>query len=83
ISVQLIQKDALLYYEIRNPYLREDPESDQEEKNQKLHGYGLKNVRRCIDKYKGTMNIDANGTQFTVSIHINIPAESKSALPVS
>ena len=21
------------------------------------HGYGLKNVRRCIDKYNGTMNI--------------------------
>jgi sensor histidine kinase regulating citrate/malate metabolism len=83
ISIQLIQKGALLYYEIKNPYKKQDPESDEEEKNPKLHGYGLKNVRRCIDRYKGTMNIHSSDTHFVVSIHMNIPAEQLSAQLVS
>lgn len=83
ISIQLIQKGALLYYEIKNPYKKRDPEAEEEERNPKLHGYGLKNVRRCIDKYKGTMNICSSDTHFCVSIHINIPAEQLSAQLVS
>ncbi len=73
ISIQLIQKGALLYYEIKNPYGEHARESEQDEKNTDIHGYGLKNVARCIDKYKGKMNIDIDQTHFTVSIHINIP----------
>jgi sensor histidine kinase regulating citrate/malate metabolism len=83
ISIQLIQKGALLYYEIKNPYKKQDPETDEEEKNPKLHGYGLKNVRRCIDRYKGTMNIHSGDTHFVVSIHMNIPAAQLSAQLVS
>jgi hypothetical protein len=82
ISIQLIQKGALLYYEIRNPYKKQDPESEQEERSSKLHGYGLKNIRRCIDKYKGTMSVEANDTSFIVSVHINIPTwDSPSRIP--
>ena len=80
ISIQLIQKGALLYYEIKNPYQKQDSEKEQEEKDSKLHGYGLKNIRRCIDKYKGTMNVCSSDTHFVVSIHINIPAEQNAQL---
>lgn len=82
ISIQLIQKAVLLYYKISNPYRKRDSRFEREEKDAKLHGYGLKNVRRCIDKYNGTMNITAGGTHFTVSIHINIPLENGSAQTV-
>lgn len=83
ISMQLIQKGAILYYEIKNPYMKTDPELETEEKNPKLHGYGLKNVKRCIDKYKGTMTIYSCDKYFVVSIHMNLPIGSNSGQMVS
>jgi sensor histidine kinase regulating citrate/malate metabolism len=83
ISLQLLQKGAMLYYEIKNPIKKQDPEAETEEKNPKLRGYGLRNVKRCIDKYKGTMNIYSGDTYFAVSIHMNIPTEKNGAELVS
>ena len=80
ISIQLIQKGSMLFYEIRNIFDRDKP---AQKKDQKLHGLGLKNVRRCIDKYKGTMNIENAGLEFAVSIHMNIPVEPDSMQLVS
>lgn len=72
ISVAIIEKNQMLFYEIVNPY---DPKAPVVKKDRKMHGFGLKNVKRCIDKYKGSMTIDSEGTEFRVSIHINIPAQ--------
>jgi sensor histidine kinase YesM len=83
ISIQLIQKGALLYYEIKNPYKKRDDETELEDNGRKLHGYGLKNVKRCIDKYNGTMSIYSCETHFVVSIHMNIPAGQTAAQLVS
>lgn len=80
ITVQLIQKGSILFYEIKNRY-KSDVEADV--KDSKLHGFGLKNVKRCIDKYLGTMNVYANEPYFVVSIHINIPLEERVAQLVS
>jgi len=73
ISITIIEKNQMLFYEIVNPY---DPKAPVVKKDRKMHGYGLKNVKRCIDKYKGSMTIDSEGTEFRVSIHINIPAQA-------
>ncbi len=34
----------------------------------KLHGYGLKNVKRVVEKYEGVMSIQADNERFIVSI---------------
>lgn len=79
ISCQMVQKNRILFYEIKNPFVKEDtPKADQ-----KLHGFGLKNVKRSIDKYKGTMIIDSAGDEFKVTVHINIPVESAKVQLVS
>lgn len=78
IAIQLIQKDAILFYEISNPY---DKNMKVEKDDPKLHGFGLRNVKRCIDKYNGTMTIDTGGSEFVVSIHMNIP-DDESAMPL-
>jgi two-component system sensor histidine kinase AgrC len=80
ISLQLIEKNAILFYEITNPFAAENAAG---KKDSKRHGFGLKNVRRCVDKYKGTMNIDTAGAVFRVSIHMNIPPENASVQLVS
>ncbi len=72
IEVSLIEKNMLLFYEITNSF---DPAAPIVKDNPKRHGFGLKNVKRCIDKYRGNMAIEAGGTEYKVSIHINIPVE--------
>ncbi|SHI22228.1 GHKL domain-containing protein [Sporobacter termitidis DSM 10068] len=77
ITVQLIEKNSILFYEITNPY---DPRLPAEKKDPKRHGFGLKNVKRCLDKYKGTMYTESDGAMYRVSININIPGEHSGPL---
>lgn len=69
ITICIIQKESFLYYEIENPFNEEDSAA---KKTKKVQGYGLKNVKRCVDKYKGEMMIDKSNGKFRVSIHLNI-----------
>jgi sensor histidine kinase regulating citrate/malate metabolism len=80
ITIQLIEKGAMLFYEITNPY---DPGASSPKKNQKQHGFGLKNVRRCVDKYRGAMSLSPERGEFKVSVHLNIPTEADGALLAS
>ncbi len=73
ITIQLIQKGSILFYEIRNPFERLISTPSE---NPKLHGFGLKNVKRCVDKYKGSMTAESEDAKYIVSIHMNIPLES-------
>lgn len=73
ISVQLIQKNNILFYEIKNPYAQI---TAPVKKDRKMHGFGLRNVKRCIEKYKGSFIIDSVDSEFKVSIHINIPSQA-------
>lgn len=48
IEIVLKQQNRMLYYEIRNPLPSVKPK-----KLGSVHGYGLKNVGQCIEKYGG------------------------------
>lgn len=80
ISFQLIQKNNILFYEIKNPYEQKPAHAKED---QKMHGFGLKNVKRCIEKYKGSIIIDTVNAEYKVSIHINIPCHTSSAQLIS
>ena len=80
ITIQLIEKGAMLFYEIANPYETGAPVP---KKDRKRHGFGLKNVRRCVDKYKGTIRLSPEGGEFIVSVQLNIPSEDHDALLAS
>jgi two-component system sensor histidine kinase AgrC len=75
ISIQLVQKESILFFEMKNPY---EVSAPAEKKDRKIHGYGLKNVKRCVDKYKGIMQNGPKDGIYVVSIHINVPAAALS-----
>ena len=41
--------------------------------NKSLHGFGLRNVKRVLDKYGGTMAITAEGGVFTLNMLLPLP----------
>ena len=67
ISLKLKTHNSILFYEISNPY----DESRVQEAKSSCHGYGLKNVQRCIEKYDGKMAISKTGGIFQVEIYLN------------
>ena len=67
VSLSLFQKNHLLLYEIKNPY-----NPNAELKQGRLHGYGLKNVKSCLERDKGEMFISKDNNIFTVSIQLNL-----------
>lgn len=67
IYLSLIQKNHILFYEIKNPY-----KIDQEQKKGKIHGYGLKNVRACVEHGNGKMSVSQNDGMYIVSISLNL-----------
>lgn len=67
VELLLRQSNHLLYYELKNPYLPGEPE-----KKPGVHGYGLRNVRACVEKNRGSLDISAEGGQFTVSVQLNV-----------
>jgi hypothetical protein len=66
INVTLIQQNQMLFYEITNPYLQ-----ISHKKVGNIRGYGLKNVKRCVDKYHGSMEYGTKNEQYIVSIRLN------------
>jgi sensor histidine kinase YesM len=68
ISLRLIQKNDLLFFEIANPV----PPTAVPKKKNAVQGYGLKNVRRCVDKYKGNLTIDSSGGMYKVTALIGV-----------
>ena len=67
IHIILHQHNQLLYYEASNPCAQQ-----QKTKQGSIHGYGLKNVKQCVEKNGGTMEtVIENGT-YTVKIILNV-----------
>jgi sensor histidine kinase YesM len=66
IYVTLIQRNDMLFYEIKNPCM-EIPHK----KAGRHHGYGLKNIKSCIQKYGGVMENNVNDGYYCVSIRLN------------
>lgn len=65
INVSLAQKNSMLFYEIVNPC-----SPVPHKKAGSVHGYGLINVRRCVDKYGGSMANEIVDGQYRVSIRL-------------
>lgn len=69
INIRMWQEGQQFSYEIKNLYDKwHTPKTEK-----KIHGFGLKNVTRCVDKYKGTMIVDASDQEYTVTVQIQCP----------
>jgi len=71
VHIKLKMINNILFYQIQNAF---NPQISKREKN-KYHGYGLKSVKRCIDKYDGDMSISKDNGIFTLSARMNFNRE--------
>lgn len=67
ISIKLKTHNNILFYEIENPF----NEGHLQRHRGKGHGYGLRNVQRCVEKYNGVMNIKKDDGIFRLTAHLN------------
>lgn len=68
IHLQMRTFHDMLFYKIENPYV----EDYQKRNKGKNHGFGLQNVKRCVEKYNGDMLIEKDNRLFKLSLHLNI-----------
>lgn len=67
ISLKLGTHNNILYYEIANPFR----EAHAHRVRNRYHGYGLKNVQWCVEKYKGNMTVSKENGVFKVTAYLN------------
>lgn len=67
ISLKLKLHNNLLFFEMENPF----KEGYFRRVRNSYHGYGLKNVERCVGKYNGKMDISKDNGIFRISAHLN------------
>lgn len=67
INIMLRKNNDMLFYGIDNPYVSSTPK-----KRGTNHGYGLKNVNKCVDKYHGHLALEQSDGMYRVSIYLNI-----------
>ena len=68
INIQLKQHHDILFYSVENPYSEEYIKRVRG----KMHGYGLKSVQKCVDKYRGDMTVSKDHMVFTLSARLNL-----------
>lgn len=67
IRIQMRIYHNILFYQIENPYAEGYPQRSRG----KNHGYGLQNVRKCVEKHDGHMSISQNENKFILSMRLN------------
>lgn len=67
ISLKLKLHNNMLFLEIKNPFV---PDHLNRVRG-KMHGYGLKNVQQCVERYNGTLEVHSEGGVFQVVAHLN------------
>jgi len=67
LDMKLKYQNNILYYELSNPFV----DVVTIAKDKKIHGYGIKNIRKIADKYNGTVIINKENNIFTISAHFN------------
>ena len=67
IRLQMRTHRDMLYYHLENPYA---PDYLKKPKG-KNHGYGLKNIQKCVDKYQGHLSTSRENQIFTLSLRLN------------
>jgi len=70
INIQLKQHHDILFYSIENPF----SEEYKKRVRGKMHGYGLKSVQKCINKYQGDMTVSKDHSVFAFSARLNLGA---------
>jgi sensor histidine kinase regulating citrate/malate metabolism len=67
ISCTLRQKNHVLLYEISNPI----PQVSVKKAGD-IHGYGLENVKECVNRNSGFISVKNENDIFCVSITLNV-----------
>ena len=67
ISLKLRVHNSILFYGIENPFAPQY----QNRIRDRFHGYGLKNVRKCVERYGGTLEVQKDDGIFRVLAHLN------------
>lgn len=75
IRIQLRTYHNILFYQIENPYAQ----NYLQRSRGKSHGYGLQNVRKCVEKHNGYMSISQNENKFVLSMRLSdcVPIDCK------
>lgn len=73
IDIQVVYQKKKLFIEIQNPYevtkIKKQGDTLLTNKdNRELHGYGLKNVKKIVDKYDGVFDVNYQEGIFCVNI---------------
>lgn len=69
IALAIRLHNDVFFYQIQNAY---DPA--EKSRPREGHGYGLKNIRACLKRYHGSLEITDDNGVFTLSAHLNLPA---------
>lgn len=67
IWLKIKTHNNMLYYEVTNRFA----EGNAKRIRSKHHGYGLRNVRRCAEKYGGGIETSKDEAQFKVVVRLN------------
>lgn len=67
IKLKLKTHNNILFFEISNPY----SDNHLQRIRNNYHGYGLKNVARCVEKYSGKVSIIKDNGVFQVAAYLN------------
>lgn len=67
ITLKLKTHNNILFYEISNPFREEHLHRVRNN----YHGYGLKNVERCVEKYNGAMEASKKSETFCIKAYLN------------
>ena len=74
VDILLKQRNHMIFYEIRNKF---DP--SQKKKGGGIHGYGLKNVKACVERNEGIISIRQENCFFTLTVQLNLGDQAESA----
>jgi hypothetical protein len=69
IDLTLRTHNDVLFFKLTNPYVSEQPKQNTDP----MHGHGLQNVRRCVEKYGGTVDWTKENGFFSITAHLNLP----------
>lgn len=67
IRIQMRTYHNILFYQIENPFAEGYPQRSRG----KNHGYGLQNVRKCVEKHTGHMSISQDENKYVLSMRLN------------
>lgn len=66
IHLQMRTFHDILFCKLENSY-----KLDTSKTKGKTHGYGLQNVRKCVEKYHGDMSIEQDSSLYKITIRLN------------